>query len=85
MTDPQSPSFIHLRVHSAFSLSEGAIHVKDVPKLCVAENMPAVAITDTNNLFGAMQFSKAASGEGVQPILGCQLAFAIPHTGPVLG
>ncbi len=73
-----SPGFIHLRVHSAFSLSEGAIHVKALPKLCTTNNMPAVAITDTNNMFGAMQFSKAASDAGVQPILGCQLALAVP-------
>jgi DNA polymerase-3 subunit alpha len=44
--------FIHLRTHSAFSLSEGAITVKDLIKLCLKQQMPAVALTDTGNLFG---------------------------------
>jgi len=65
--------FVHLRVHSAYSLSEGAIHVKNLVKLCHAADMPAVAITDTNNIFGALEFSGAAAGAGVQPIIGCQL------------
>ncbi|MDR3515375.1 MAG: DNA polymerase III subunit alpha [Azospirillaceae bacterium] len=65
--------FIHLHVHSAYSLSEGAIKVKELVKLCVKQHMPAVAITDTGNVFGAMEFSVAAADAGVQPILGCQL------------
>jgi DNA polymerase-3 subunit alpha len=65
--------FIHLRVHSAYSLSEGAIQVKDLAKLCQDKSMPAVAVTDTNNLFGAFEFSLAAAEAGVQPIIGCQL------------
>ncbi len=65
--------FVHLRVHSAFSLSEGAIKVKDLPGLCLDFRMPAVAVTDTNNLFGAMEASGALAGAGVQPIIGCQL------------
>ncbi|MEK9723691.1 MAG: PHP domain-containing protein, partial [Rhodospirillaceae bacterium] len=65
--------FIHLRVHSAYSLSEGAVHVKDLVKNAAAMDMPAVAVTDTNNLFGALEFSGAAKKAGVQPIVGCQL------------
>ena len=68
--------FVHLRVHTAYSLSEGAIKIPDLVKLCAAEAMPAVAVTDTNNLFGALEFAVAAAGEGVQPIVGCQLAVA---------
>lgn len=68
------PSFIHLRVHSAYSLSEGAIVVKELVKLCQHYQMPAVAVTDTNNLFGSLEFSMAASGAGIQPIIGCQLS-----------
>ena len=70
--------FVHLRVHSAYSLSEGAIRIKDLVKQCVAQRMPAVAITDTNNLFGALEFSLAARGEGVQPIPGLQLSVRAP-------
>lgn len=69
-------SFVHLRVHSAFSLAEGAMHVKQLVKLCQKNDMPAVAVTDTNNLFGALQFAYAASDAGVQPIIGCQLSIA---------
>ncbi len=66
--------FVHLRVHSAYSLSEGAIKIKQLVELCKREKMPAVAITDTGNLFAAMEFSLAAADAGIQPILGCQLA-----------
>jgi DNA polymerase-3 subunit alpha len=65
--------FVHLRVHSAYSLSEGAIKVKDLIKLCKKERMPAVAVTDTGNLFGALEFAMAAADEGIQPIIGVQL------------
>ncbi len=65
--------FVHLRVHSAYSLAEGAIPVKQLPDLCSELGMPAVAVTDTNNLFGALEFSAAAAKAGVQPIIGCQL------------
>ena len=65
--------FVHLRVHSAYSLSEGAIHVKDLVSLSRDAGMPAVAVTDTNNIFGALEFSAAAAKAGVQPIIGCQL------------
>ncbi|MDX6751042.1 DNA polymerase III subunit alpha [Geminicoccaceae bacterium 1502E] len=62
--------FVHLRVRSAFSLLEGAVRHGELVKRCRAERMPAVAVTDHANLFGAMQFSAAASKAGVQPILG---------------
>lgn len=65
--------FIHLHVHSAYSLAEGAIRTKDLVKKCKLNNMPAVAVTDTNNLFGALEFAMAAADEGVQPIIGCQI------------
>jgi DNA polymerase-3 subunit alpha len=67
------PSFIHLHVHSAYSLAEGAIRIKDLVKRCKYNNMPAVAVTDTNNLFGALEFAMAAVEEGVQPIIGSQI------------
>ena len=65
--------FIHLRLHTEYSLLEGAVPVKKLPLLCVEHGMPAVAVTDTNNLFAALEFSVAASGQGVQPIVGCQI------------
>jgi DNA polymerase-3 subunit alpha len=73
----QGDDFVHLRVHTAYSLSEGAIRVKDLARLCVEHGMPAVAITDTNNLFGGMDFSSSMRQIGVQPIIGCQLSLAM--------
>ncbi|MDR3424369.1 MAG: DNA polymerase III subunit alpha [Alphaproteobacteria bacterium] len=87
-----APSFIHLRTHSAYSLAEGAIKVvedkpkdgsatprKDLIKLCLKHDMPAVALTDKGNLFGALEFGQAAAGAGVQPIVGCQIAVLRPE------
>ncbi len=68
-----SPRFIHLRLHSAYSLIEGAIQVKSLPKMCAADGMPAVAVTDTGNLFAALEFSETAAKAGVQPIIGAQI------------
>ncbi|MGD9738661.1 MAG: DNA polymerase III subunit alpha [Bauldia sp.] len=66
--------FVHLRVHSAYSLLEGALPLKTLVKLAVADQMPALGLTDTGNLFGALEFSDYMSAAGVQPIIGCQLA-----------
>jgi DNA polymerase-3 subunit alpha len=71
-----NPRFIHLRTHTEHSLLEGAVPVKKLVGLCTAQNMPAVAVTDTNNMFAALEFSVTAMGAGVQPIVGCQLSIA---------
>ena len=76
------PRFIHLRVHTEHSLLEGAVPVKKLVKLCVACDMPAVAVTDTNNMFAALEFSVAAQGEGLQPIVGCQVSVVFDPTAP---
>ena len=68
--------FIHLRVHTAYSLSSGAITIKELAARCKAEHMPAVAITDSGNLFGALEFATACAAAGVQPIIGCEMALA---------
>ncbi|MCH7486579.1 MAG: DNA polymerase III subunit alpha [Proteobacteria bacterium] len=73
--------FVHLRVHSAYSLLQGAIQISGLAALCREHGMPAVAVTDTNNLFGAMEFSSAAAEAGVQPIIGCQLSFGAEGEG----
>ncbi len=70
------PSFVHLRVHSAYSLSEGAIKPDRIATLAREAGMPAVAITDTGNLFGALEFSQYCTAQGVQPIIGCQVSLA---------
>ena len=75
---PQAPlrPFVHLRVHSAYSLLEGALPVKKIVAHAVADATPAIAITDTNNLFGALEFSQYAVKDGIQPLVGCQLDVA---------
>jgi len=70
--------FVHLRTHSAYSLSEGAIRPDKIATLAKAGNMPAAAITDTGNLFGALEFSQYCTGKGIQPIIGCQVAITRP-------
>ncbi len=69
----ETPRFIHLRVHTEYSLLEGAIRLKKLPSMCADMDMPAVAVTDTNNLFSALEFSVGASDAGIQPIMGCQV------------
>ncbi len=75
MTDTKAAaSFVHLRVHTAYSMSEGAISTKALPKLCKEMGMPAVAIADSRNIFGGLEFSVGCADAGVQPIVGCQIA-----------
>jgi DNA polymerase-3 subunit alpha len=69
----QGPGFVHLHLHTSYSLREGALTVAKLAKLAVADAMPALAITDTNNLFGALEFSEKIAKEGIQPITGLQL------------
>ncbi len=68
--------FVHLRLHSAYSLSEGAIKVKALAKLCESHGMPAAAVTDKGNLFGALEISQTLWEAGIQPIIGCQVRIA---------
>ena len=69
----KSVGFVHLHVHSAYSLREGALTIETLAKLAKADDMPALAITDTNNLFGALEFSEKLAKSGMQPIIGAQL------------
>ena len=70
--------FVHLRCHSAYSLLEGAIEVGGLRDLAVRHAMPALALTDSNNLFGALEFSQTLSAAGVQPLIGLTLALGAP-------
>ena len=72
--------FVHLRVHSAYSLAEGAIKVKSLPQLCEQFDQPAIAITDTNNLFGALESAMLCASSGIQPIIGCELSVQFSNT-----
>jgi len=69
--------FVHLRLFSSYSLLKGAIKFTSVADLCLKYNMPAVGISDYHNLFGALEFSLAISGKGVQPIIGTIINLAL--------
>jgi DNA polymerase-3 subunit alpha len=68
--------FVHLRVHSAYSLLEGALTIPRLATLAAEHCMPALALTDTNNLFGALEFSESAAQARIQPIVGCTLSLS---------
>jgi DNA polymerase III subunit alpha len=70
----RGPGFIHLHVHSAFSLLEGALQLETILKLAKEDHQPALGIADTGNLFGALEFSEKASKKGIQPLIGVELA-----------
>ena len=75
--------FVHLKVRSAYSLTEGANKVDKVVALAKDNAMPAVAVTDRNNLFGALEFSQYAAKAGIQPIVGCDLAIRREEEGGI--
>src|SRR5215831_10809913 len=66
--------FVHLHVHSSYSLLEGALTIARLSELAKADRQPALALTDTDNMFGALEFSEKLAGYGIQPIVGCALA-----------
>ena len=79
---PARPArFVHLKVHSAYSLLEGALPIGKLAKLAEADQQAALAITDTDNLFGALEFSDKLAGSGIQPIVGCTLAIDFEDAG----
>src|SRR3954447_18342272 len=69
-----SAGFVHLHVHSAYSLLKGSIKIAKLGELAKADRQPALALSDTDNMFGALEFSDKMAGYGIQPIVGCELA-----------
>lgn len=67
------PGFVHLHVHSAYSLLEGALPLGKLLELAAKDNQPALGIADTANLFGALEISVKSLDKGIQPIIGCEL------------
>ena len=66
--------FVHLHVHSSYSLLESSLSIAKLAKLATGDKMPALALTDSNNLFGALEFSEKMKSSGVQPIIGLRMA-----------
>lgn len=82
---PLTPRFVHLKVHSAYSLLEGALPIGSLAKMADKFGMPALALTDTDNMFGALEFSNKLADAGVQPIVGVSLAIDFEDTQKPIG
>jgi DNA polymerase-3 subunit alpha len=68
-----SPPFVHLHCHTDYSLLDGACEISQLMDLVVEQEMPAVAMTDHGNLFGAVEFYNSAKAKGVHPVIGCEV------------
>src|SRR5438270_13693150 len=71
-----SDSFVHLHLHTEYSFLDGLVRTKELMKKAAEFNMPAVAMTDHGNLFGAIEFYQAAKDAGIKPIVGCEAYIA---------
>ena len=72
-------NFVHLRLHSSYSLAESTLRINDLLELVADDKQPAAAITDTNNMFGALEFAQTLSQSGIQPIMGAQINLRDTH------
>jgi DNA polymerase-3 subunit alpha len=68
------PAFVHLHVHSSYSLLEGALTIARLAELAKNDRQPALALSDTDSMFGALEFSEKLANSGIQPIVGCAMA-----------
>jgi DNA polymerase III subunit alpha len=81
----ETQPFVHLRLHSAYSLLEGGLTIQKLAALARADDAPALALTDSNNLFGALEFSEALAELGIQPIVGLTLSLSFAGEDPSQG
>ena len=70
---PTSPTFVHLRVHSEYSIVDGIVRIDEAVAKAVGDGMPALALTDLSNLFGLVKFYQEAREKGIKPIIGCDV------------
>ncbi|HYK15950.1 MAG TPA: PHP domain-containing protein, partial [Burkholderiales bacterium] len=68
-----TPSFVHLRLHSEYSVSDGIVRIDDAVSAALADGMPALALTDLANMFGMVKFYQEARGKGLKPVIGCDV------------
>ncbi|MEK9826447.1 MAG: PHP domain-containing protein, partial [Methylotenera sp.] len=73
LSPKSAPAFVHLRCHSEYSIVDGIVRIDDYVKQAANDGMPALALTDLSNLFGAIKFYKASRGKGLKPIIGCDI------------
>ena len=71
--------FVHLKVRSHYSILEGSMKVSDIVAAAEKFKMPAIALTDNTNVFGAMEFTKLCLNKGIQPLIGCLLKINIQN------
>ncbi|MDE1891967.1 MAG: DNA polymerase III subunit alpha [Betaproteobacteria bacterium] len=81
MSEPVIHPFVHLRVHTEYSITDGIVRISDLLKAAVDNQMVAMAITDNNNLFGLIKFYTAARAKGVKPIVGCEVTIESDEEG----
>jgi DNA polymerase-3 subunit alpha len=67
------PKFVHLRLHSEYSIVDGIVRIDDAVAAAAADGMPALALTDLSNLFGMVKFYQAARSKGLKPLIGCDV------------
>ena len=95
MKDAEQPKFIHLRCHSEYSVTDGIVKLEEYLNQALEVDMPALALTDLSNLFGAVKFYKKAIDKKIKPIIGCDVwlqneknrgaALPNPHIVPISG
>ncbi|HXD51942.1 MAG TPA: PHP domain-containing protein, partial [Burkholderiales bacterium] len=68
-----TPSFVHLRLHSEYSVSDGIVRIDDAVSAALADGMPALGLTDLANMFGMVKFYQEARGKGLKPVIGCDV------------
>ena len=73
MKDAEQPKFIHLRCHSEYSVTDGIVKIEEYLNQALKVDMPALALTDLSNLFGAVKFYKKAIDKRIKPIIGCDV------------
>ncbi len=78
ITPMSDPRFVHLRVHSEFSIADGIVRLDDLVKAAAADGQGALALTDLGNAFGLVRFYQEARGKGVKPIAGCDVWITNP-------
>jgi len=68
-----TPSFVHLRLHSEYSVSDGIVRIDGAVSAALADGMPALGLTDLANMFGMVKFYQEARGKGLKPVIGCDV------------
>ena len=73
MDDSKNKEFNHLKIHTQYSICEGALRTEELAKYCKSEKIKAIGLCDTNNLCGALEFSESMAKSKTQPIIGTQI------------